>query len=190
MSEAISNLVLGGTFSVKCHDKNGNLKWEDDAKNAVTKAGLNDLLEQYFRGGANPTNLNIRDGWALGLIKNSNLSPNDTHSSHPGWVEFTTYKINGSTKIRPQWVPATPALQTLTAPLVDFDISLGGTISGVFLVGGSIDGALPTVADADRKGGTGAVPLLWSHALLNNGNQIVNSGDILRVTYTVSASSA
>jgi len=190
MDKAINYLTIGGTFHVQCLDKDGNVKWEDHAKNAVTKAGLDDLLEQYFRGGANPTTLDIKEGWALGVL-NGVLSVNDTHASHPGWVEFTSYLVAGNADVRPQWAPSAPALQKLVSPtLVDFDISKGGTISGVFLAGGVIDGLAPGVDDADLKGSSSAVPLLWAHAPLNLGNAVVTSGDILRVTYCVSASSA
>lgn len=189
MDEAVNALMLGGTFQVQCFNKDGSLKWEDHAKNAVTKAGLNDLLNQYFRSGANPTTQDIKDGWVLGILKGSGLSPNDTHSSHPGWTEFTTYKISGNNLTRPEWSPTASTLQKLTASLVDFDVSLGNTISGVFLVGGTVNGVSPSLSDADRKGGTNSTPLLWSHAPFSTGNQIVTSGDVLRVTYIVSASS-
>jgi hypothetical protein len=35
---------LGGIFDVECFDKDGDLKWRDQAPNLVVNAGLNHLL--------------------------------------------------------------------------------------------------------------------------------------------------
>jgi hypothetical protein len=59
----------------------------------------------------------------------------------------------------------------------------------LFIAGGNIAGVTPAVTDADDKG-SNATPLLWATAAFSGGNQSVTSGDTLRVTYTINATSA
>lgn len=39
-------------YDVECFDENGNLRWQDGFDNIVVDAGLNDILNQYFKGSA------------------------------------------------------------------------------------------------------------------------------------------
>jgi hypothetical protein len=51
-----SGFKVGGVFYVKCFDKDGNLKWEDEAKNLVTDDGLDHILDVILHGtAAKPT---------------------------------------------------------------------------------------------------------------------------------------
>ena len=50
-----------GLFEIKCHDKDGNLKWEAQSKNLVVNVGL-----QYMAGSA-LTSVTQITTWYLGL---------------------------------------------------------------------------------------------------------------------------
>lgn len=197
-----SHFGVGGLFNVACYDKDGNLKWETEAKNGVTNDGLDSTLDVYFNatdtiGGVSTAGWE----WALGLIDNAgftSLAAGDTHAVHGGWSEFTSYTTDfppGSSHstIRPQWSSNAAASQSLVNPvLIDYDITGAGTVHGLFIVGGNVNGvdAGLSATDADNKGSTNATPLLWATAAFTAGNQAVTGGDILRVTYTINAQSA
>jgi hypothetical protein len=40
----------GGVFNVKCFDKDGNLKWEENAHNLVVNEGLQLMNDEFFTG--------------------------------------------------------------------------------------------------------------------------------------------
>ena len=42
-------ITAGFVYHVECFDKNGNLKWEDTAKNLITADSLNDIIDVYLR---------------------------------------------------------------------------------------------------------------------------------------------
>ena len=64
---------LGGIFTVKCYDKDGNLKWIDLAKNAATDEGLNANLNIMFHASTQITT------WYIGLITGTGtLAAGDT----------------------------------------------------------------------------------------------------------------
>ena len=46
-------LGIQGYYTVKCYDKDGNLKWEDIAPNLVTAVGKQDLFNYYFGATSN-----------------------------------------------------------------------------------------------------------------------------------------
>lgn len=195
MNPLNSQFNIGGRFKVACYDKDGNLKWETDAKNGVTNVGLDSTLDVYFNatdtvGGVSTAGW----GWALGLIDNaafSALAAADTHAVHGGWQEFTSYTFSADATIRPPWTSNPASGQSLVNPaLIDYDITGAGTVKGLFIVGGNISGGTPAATDADNKGSTNATPLLWATALFTAGDQAVTGGDILRVTYTINAASA
>lgn len=190
-----SSFGIGGLFNVACYDKSGSLKWETEAKNGVTNAGLDGTLDVFFNatdsvGGAGSASWQF----ALGVIDNvgfSALDAADTHDSHAGWSEFTLYTIATDNDIRPAWTGGAASGQQVENPVfVDYDITSAGTIYGVFIVGGNVAGAAPAATDADNKGSTDTTPLLWATAQFTSGPQVVIGGDILRVRYTISVQSA
>ncbi len=168
----LAKLGVGGTFHIECRDAEGNLRWADKAKNGVTNNALNDILNVYLRATAQTT------AWYIGLVDNqsfSSFSPNDTISSHSGWIENSQY----SNTSRPQWSPAAAASQGVTnTTTVNFNMTptSGATIKGLFV---NSDSTL-----------NGTVGNLFSTAAFSGGNQTVNNGDTLKVTYTVSATSS
>jgi hypothetical protein len=54
-----------GFYHVECYDKDGNLKWSEDAQNALMDEGEFAILDIALRGGTAPAN------WFIGLMKNT-----------------------------------------------------------------------------------------------------------------------
>ena len=166
----IANLGVGGHFIIECRDENGDFCWEDTAENGVTNGALNDVLNVYLRNTSQTAN------WYIGLIDNASytgLAAGDTISSHSGWAESVAY----SNSTRVQWSPGAAASQGVTnGTTSDFTMNATATIKGLFLN-----------SDNTKSGTTGT---LFSTAAFSGGNQSVNSGDTLKVTYTVSATSS
>lgn len=170
------NMAVGGTFNVECYDSDGNLRWRDRAKNGVTSAGLDYVLNTCFRSGTAVTS------WFIGLVDNSgwtgyNLT--DTMSSHSSpntWAENTDF----SNATRPQWSPGAPSGNAISnGTTVDFSMTPASgsrTIKGLFLVSNSTVG--------------GTTGTLFSTASFAGGTQTVNNGDTLKVTYTISAANS
>lgn len=165
-----AKLSVGGYFVIECRDADGNFRWEDTAENGVTNLALNDVLNVYLR------NTTQTAAWYIGLVDNTSytgFAVGDTISSHAGWIENVMY--TGAT--RPAWGPGAAASQGVTnATAVSFSMNATATIKGLFV---NSDSTL-----------SGTAGLLFSTAAFSGGNQTVNSGDTLKVTYTVSAASS
>jgi hypothetical protein len=165
----------GGTFHFQCLDKDGNLKWEDAAKNLVVNVGLQDMNAKYFTGAAYTAD------WYIGLINGPNsgntYAAADTLASHAGWTENTDY--SGTDRIG-----ATFGTATTADPSV---INNSGSVA-VFLITGTatIAGAFLTVTE-DRATTTG---LLFSESAFTGGDRAVINGDTLNVTYEFSLADA
>jgi hypothetical protein len=160
-----------GVYKIQCHDKDGNLKWEDEAPNLVVNVGLQDMNAKYFTGSA------YTAAWYLGLYgSGATNSPaaGDTMSSHAGWTEVTAY----SQATRPACTfgtptTANPSVATNSASPASFSINGTTTVGGAFLTSNN------------TKGGTTGT--LYSAADFSSpGDRAVVSGDTLSVTYTLS----
>lgn len=167
----LGSIGVGGHFVVECYDKDGNLKWQDTAENGVTNTALNDVLNVYIEASSQTTS------WYTGLVDNAGFTgfaAGDTAASHSGWSESTAY--SNSTRI--QWSPGSASSQAITnSSTMDFSINTNSTvIKGLFIISNS------------TKGGTSGT--LFSTAAFSGGTQSVNSGDTLKVTYTLSAASS
>jgi hypothetical protein len=163
-----SPINLKGVFSIECYDKEGNLKWEEVAKNAATDEGLNDVLNAYFHAGSQTST------WYIGLIKTGNtLDAGDTLASHAGWTEaVVTTDYTGN---RHEWTEGAASGKSMTnGATVDFAMLTSITVTGAFLA---------SVA-------TGTAGVLFCTALFTGGSQAVSIGDTLKLTYTVSAAAA
>ena len=178
---ASSSLIAGGfaadsasakgVYKIQCHDKDGNLKWEDEAPNLVVNEGLQDMNAKYFTGSA------YTAAWYIGLYgSGATNSPaaGDTMSSHAGWTEVTAY----SQATRPACTfgtptTANPSVATNSASPASFSINGTTTVGGAFLTSNNTKG-----------GSTGT---LYSAADFSApGDRSVVSGDTLSVTYTLS----
>ena len=160
-----------GLFEIKCHDKDGNLKWEAQSKNLVVNVGL-----QYMAGSA-LTSVTQITTWYLGLYgagASNTPAAGDTMSSHAGWTEVVAY--SNATRVAATFVTATaanPSVVTNTASPATFNINGTTTVGGAFLTSGR------------AKGGTAGT--LFSAADFGSpGDRSVVSSDTLSVTYTFS----
>ena len=160
-----------GLFEIKCHDKDGNLKWEAQSKNLVVNAGL-----AYMAGSA-LTSVTAITTWYLGLYgaaASNTPAAADTMSSHAGWTEVVAY--SNATRVAATFVTATtadPSVVTNTASPAVFNINGTTTVGGAFLTSGS------------AKSGTAGT--LFSAADFGSpGDRSVVNSDTLSVTYTFS----
>lgn len=170
---APANFEAGGTFSVECVDASGVTQWQEELKNGVTDVGIASFLNVYLRAQTQLAN------WYIGLIDNSGftaLASGDTMASHGGWSEVGGTNYSDTTRVL--WsAGAASGGAVVNGTTSDFHMVNGSalTVKGLFLVSDS------------TKGGTAGV--LFATAAFTGGTQVVNSGDTLKVTYTVSAAS-
>jgi len=160
-----------GLFEIKCHDKDGNLKWEAQSKNLVVNVGL-----QYMAGSA-LTSVTQITTWYLGLYgagASNTPAAGDTMSSHAGWTEVVAY--SNATRVAATFATATtanPSVVTNSASPATFNINGTTTVGGAFLTSGSA-----------KSGTTGT---LFSAADFGSpGDRSVVNSDTLSVTYTFS----
>ena len=183
---AADNEQLGvhGHYHVVCHDKDGNLKWEDEFPNLVVEGGKELMLDTLLTGSSYSVT-----GPFLGLT-NQSLTPAATDDMTTLITslsaEFTNYTVGGSpvrgtaTFGSASSAGSTPTnVTTSTASSITYLITGGGgTVYGCFLVTG-----------------TGAVNTQSSTAgtLYSEGNfttaKTVTAGDTVAVTYSTSATS-
>jgi hypothetical protein len=162
----------GGVFHLTCHDKDGNLKWQHEAKNLVVDEGLQDMNTQYFTGST------YTAAWYLGLISGASaptLAAGDTLASHAGWTEITAYSGDRKAVTFGAATAADPSVIDNDASQAQFVMTGTETIAGAFL------------ANVD----TGSSGVLFSEAVFESpGDRSVVSGDILNVKYTFSLADA
>ena len=170
-SSAAESASAKGVYKIQCHDKDGNLKWEDEALNLVVNVGLQDMNAKYFTGSA------YTAAWYIGLYgSGATNSPaaGDTMSSHAGWTEVVAY----GQATRPACTfgtptTANPSVATNSASPASFSINGTTTVGGAFLT-----------SNNTKSGTTGT---LYSAADFSApGDRSVVSGDTLSVTYTLS----
>jgi hypothetical protein len=182
-ANANETIGIEGFYEVKCHDKDGNLKWEESFPNLVNAIGKQLMLDTLLKGSAYTV-----VGPFLGLI--SGASPTfaaaDTQTSHAGWTEFINYTVGGSA-VRGTAVFAsatssgtTPSnVTTSAAAAITYTITgAGGTVGGCFLITGS--GAVSTLSNT---GGT-----LYSAGAFAVA-KVTTAGDTVTVTYSTTATS-
>jgi hypothetical protein len=182
-----ANELLGieGHYHVVCHDKDGNLKWEESFPNLVNEVGKELLFNTLLRTSGTYTTV----GPFLGLIDGATPTfgtGTDTQTSHAGWTEFVNYTVGGSA-VRGTAVfsaasstGSTPTnVTTCSAAAITYTITgAGGTVGGCFLITGS--GAV------DTQSNTGGV--LYSAGAFAVA-KITTVGDTVAVTYSTTATS-
>lgn len=165
----------GGVFTLKCFDKDGNLKWESVSHNLVVNVGLQDMNTKYFSGSA------YTAAWYIGLYgaaASNNPAAADTMSSHAGWTEVVAY--SQATRVAATFDTATtadPSVISNSASPATFTINGTTTVGGAFLTTGS------------AKSGT-AGTLFSASDFAAPGDRAVVSGDTLTVTYQFSLDAA
>ena len=174
---------IEGWYHVVCHDKDGNLKWEEKFPNLVVAIGKQLMLDTLLKGSAYTV-----VGPFLGLT-NATLTPAATDTMTTlvgGGKEFTAYTVGGSA-VRGTAVfgsatstGATPSnVTSSTASAITYTITgSGGTVYGCFLVTGS--GAVSTQSST---AGT-----LYSEGNFSTA-KATTAGDTVSVTYSTTATS-
>lgn len=164
-------LSAKGYYTVVCHDKDGNFKWEARSDNLVVNVGLQDMNAKYFTGSTYTAAFYLG---LYGAAASNNPAASDTMSSHAGWTEVTAY----SQATRPACsfgtpTTANPSVATNSASPATFSINGTTTVGGAFLT------------TNNTKGGTTGT--LFSAADFQSpGDRAVVNGDTLTVTYTFS----
>lgn len=155
--------MLEGRWEAVCY-RRGNIVWVDHAKNIITNAGLDHLLDVTLSGGTQDT------AWWVGLVDNSgftSFAAGDTMASHAGWTEFTTY-----TGDRKAWTDGGVSGQSVdnSASKASFAITGTATLKGAFL-------------SAEESLNSG---VLFAEVAFSATRDVQN-GDTLEVTYTITA---
>ena len=165
----------GGIFTVRCHDKDGNLKWEQKSHNLVVNVGLAFVNTTFFKGSG------YTAAWYVGVYgpaSSNNPSSTDTMASHAGWTEVTAY--SNATRPAATFGAATtadPSVIANSAAPAQFLINASANVGGAFLTTG------------DTPGGTSGT-LFSASDFAAPGDRVVQNGDVLSVTYTFSLDAA
>jgi len=164
-----------GVYTFRCFEyENGPLLWEQTIGNVVCTVGKNLMLQTALTGSGYTV-----VGPYMGLISSVSytaVSAADTMASHSGWTEA------GSTNAPTFAARVAPAFGTASAGAISTSSAVSFTMTGA----GTLVGAFITY-------GTGAVTTLMSTAgtllsagAFTGGNQPVNSGNVVQVTYSLS----
>lgn len=166
------SMSLLGAYKVECYDAAGVLKWSDDFNNLTTNPGRASLLDSYFG--------NVGAGAiVVGLMGTGAPAYTDTQLSHGGWLEvggvnLPTYSGTRKTPAFSTATSANPAVLATSAVVV-FNMTGAGTVAGAFInIGG-------TSAQDNTTG------VLFSAGDFSVGSKTVTSGDIINISYTLSA---
>jgi hypothetical protein len=175
------SMGVEGSYHIVCHDKNGNLKWEEGFPNLVVNAGKQLMLDTLLRTSGTYTTV----GPFLGLT-NVSITPalTDTMTTLVGGnKEFVNYSTTGGAGIRGTAVFAAAAstgnVSSANATAITYTITgAGGNIFGCFLVTGT-----------SASNATGST----TGTLYSEGNfatsKSTSAGDTVSVTYSTTATS-
>lgn len=158
--------VPKGSVDVTAYDKDGNVKWREEAHNLVVTEGENHILDIVLAGGTQITS------WFIGLMDGTpTLAAGDTMSSHAGWAEVTSY----DEAARQGWTAGSVSAGSVdnSAAVASYAINASVTVGGVFLV-----------SDSTKSGTTGT---LYSEVAFGS-DRSLSSGDTLEITYTFTSS--
>jgi hypothetical protein len=164
---------IHGYYQLECYDKDGNLKWSDDIHNLVVTVGKNLSLDTILGGSGYTVT-----GPFMGLLGGTGtIVAGDTMASHSGWTEVggTNAPVYTGDRKTAAFSAASAGAKALSSAL-SFAITSAGTVKGAFVVFGS--GA---VATKDNTSGT-----LFSAGLFTGGDKVVDNGDTINVSYSVS----
>jgi len=165
-----------GVYTFKCFEyEGGPLLWEDTVHNVVATVGKNLMLQTALTGSGYTV-----VGPYMGLISSVSYTTGpvagDTMASHSGWTEAgTTNAPTFSARVAPSFGTASAGAIS-TASAVIFTMTSTGTLKGAFIVYGT--GAVTTILST---AGT-----LLSAGLFTGGDQPVNTGNVVQVTYSLS----
>lgn len=172
-------LMFKGMFHVE-HVRDGKVINSFDVTNGITIEGKNFILDVMFHG------TTAAGTWYLGLIDNATFTAVDETDTYDDidqagntWKEFATYDYAADSTKRATWDEAAASAKAITSSTqAVFDITGGGTVKGILVVG--------LGANADVQSDHAADGILWSTAMFTGGDVAVLDGDQLKVTYTLS----
>ena len=166
---SLEKMLAGGVFTVTCHDKDGNLKWEEKNHNLVVNEGLQDMNAKYFKGST------YTAAWYIGLVtgpgSGTTFAAGDTLALHSGWTEDTNYAGTRKAVTFGTATTADPSVIDNSASPASFTMNATTTIAGAFL--------------CSVTSGTSGV-LFSASDFQSPGDRAVVNGDVLNVTYTFS----
>lgn len=167
-----ANVKIGALFAWECFDAKGRLKWSDENHNLCTDEGLTHLLDVAFSAGTQI------DPWYVAIFEDNHTPAAGNTYATPGYTECTAY----DEATRPEWAEAGVAAKSITntASKATFTMNASKTIYGAALVGGGT--AATTIGDTAGGG------VLFDLAQFSSGAKAVESGDVLKVTITLTAS--
>jgi len=164
-----------GVYTFKCFEyEGGPLLWEDTIENVVCTLGKNLMLQTALTGSAYTVT-----GPYMGLISSigyTAVAASDTMASHSGWNEAgSTNAPTFAARVAPAFGTASAGAISTSTP-TSFTMTGAGTLVGAFITYGT--GAVTTLMST---AGT-----LLSAGAFTGGNQPVNSGNVVQVTYSLS----
>lgn len=163
------NIAQKTRYMVECFRPDGSEKWVAHIDNIVPNVGLDEILDKFWKG------LTYTASHFVGLTDGTpTVAAGDTMSSHAGWVEVEDYDES---------VRQTLTLGSVSSQSVDNSASKAVfTMNATTTVGGAF------ITTVNTKGGTTGI--LMSVGAFTEGDKAVDSGDIIRVTATITAASA
>jgi len=165
-----------GVYTFRCFEyEGGPLIWEDTVHNVVATVGKNLMLQTALTG-SGYTVVGPYMGMISSVSYTTGPAAGDTMASHSGWTEAgTTNAPTFAARIAPSFGTASAGAIS-TSAAVSFTMTGAGTLKGAFIVYGT--GAVTTILNTS---GT-----LLSAGLFTGGDQPVNSGNVVQVTYSLS----
>lgn len=140
--------------------------WKREDPNVVTNVGRNDILDKYWRGSSYTQTV------VMGLCGTGTKAAGDTQASHAGWSEVGGANAPTYTGDRKAVTMGAASSQASVSPQQTFAITSSGTVAGLFMNNGG---------SATKDNTTG---VLVSAVNFTGGDEAVNNGDSLLVTYT------
>lgn len=140
--------------------------WSREDPNVVTNVGRNDILDKYWRGSSYTQTV------VMGLCGTGTKAAGDTQASHAGWSEVGGANAPTYTGDRKAVTMGAASSQSSVSPQQTFAITSTGTVAGLFMNNGG---------SATKDNTTG---VLVSAVNFTGGDEAVNNGDSLLVTYT------
>jgi hypothetical protein len=140
--------------------------WKREDFNVVTNVGRNDILDKYWRSAGYTQTV------VMGLCGTGTKAAADTQASHAGWLEVGLANAPTYTGNRKAVTMGAASSQSSVSPQQTFAITSTGTVSGLFMNNGGS-------STIDNTTG-----VLVSAVNFTGGDEAVNNGDSLLVTYT------
>ena len=164
MKPGIGAVQASTLYDVVCLDKDGNLKWRETVPNLVVNEGLDEILEQLFKGSSYTAD------WYVGLKGAGAVAAANTLASTGSWSEVTAY--TGDRKALTLGSVSSQSVDN-TASKAEFAINGTATVAGAFVCAAA----------------TGTSAVLYGVADFSS-SRGVEDGDTLQVSVTLTTAAA